>query len=179
MSLFWGLLKKGRFHIVPRLMLLTYAAYWEFPDVALFFQKYANDEERALSLAQEEGVEYRAIWWIRHTHRRLDMRYHWVDRGRLYDIIRTVEHRRFLENYEHAKYTMARNTWHWKHMPGCKYQYMPSFMPMHEDSLPYDSVRYQRQFPIYEMRKVEGVNYDDVPTRLKPYIEAEENGYSF
>lgn len=175
MSLVWALAKKGRFHIFPRLIFLTYAAYWEFPDVMLFFQQYVNDQERLVSNAKQEGIEYRVINLIRHTHRRLDFRYHWVDRGRLFDIIKTMEHRKFLENYECAKITMARNTYNWSKFPGHSMTYYPSFNPPHPECLPYPSLRYIGQWPIYELRKVEGLPFDAVPDRLRHLYEVNDD----
>jgi hypothetical protein len=175
MSLCFALLKKGRFHMIPRLMFLTYAAYWEFPDVALYFRQYANVQEQMLSIAIHEGVEYRSIWLIRQAHRRLDFRYHWVDRGRLMDIIKTVEHRRFLEIYERAKITMAKNTYNWSQFPGNQIFYYPSFNPPHPECLPYASSRYVGQWPIYELRSVEGLPYRCVPDRLQFLVDELEH----
>lgn len=167
MSLFYALVKKGRFHLIPRLMFISYAAYWEFPDVALYFRQYANIQEEMMSKSVHEGVEYRSIWLVRHTHRRLDFRYHWVDRARLFDIIKTVEHRRFLEIYERAKITMAKNTYNWSQFPGHALTYYPSFNPPHPECLPYPSSRFVGQWPLYELRQVEGIPYNSIPTRLQ------------
>ena len=174
MSLFYALVRKGRFHLIPRLMFLAYAGYWEFPDVALYFRQYANNHEELLSKSFQEGIEYRSIWLIRQTHRRLDFRYHWVDRGRLFDIIQTVEHRRFLEIYERAKITMAKNTYNWSQFPGRSFQYYPSFNPPHPECLPYASDRYVGQFPIYQLRQVENLPYKAIPERLMFLFEDDD-----
>lgn len=171
MSLAWALLKKGRFNIIPRVLFLTYAAYWEFPDVLLFFRQYVNKQEFVMGEIRHEGLEFRSMNLIRHTRRRLDFRYHWVDRGRLWDIIQTMEQRKFLENYERSKITMAKNTFQWKLFPGHQLTFYPSFNPPHPECLPYSSDRYIGQWPIYEMRKYEGVPYDAVPSRLAHLYE--------
>eukprot|EP00461_Guttulinopsis_vulgaris_P001571 UN01571 len=98
-----------------------------------------------------------------------------MDRGRMWDIIQTMEQRKFLENYERAKVTMAKNTHHWSKFPGNDHIFYPSFNPPGPECLAYSCDRYIGQFPIYEMRKYENIPYNNVPDHLKHLFEIDSD----
>ena len=62
---------------------------------------------------------------------------------------------------------MAKNTYNWSRFPGHRLTHYPSFNPPHPECLPHSSSRYVGQWPIYQLRNVEGLAYNDVPERLK------------